>query len=572
MAALPAQDIASGGLDPHGLIGVFPGPAMLVAADGHVRLRNPAAAGIARAWGNGDTRLHDLVEEARSRARPLAELVRLTVAGGNPTTWELTALPLLGQVQAQGRAGPARVDVLLLGRDATLERNLYGALARSRQMFKDLVDCSSDFAWETSEGGTFRYVSQRGALGYSATELDGMPAAILVDRDRSAGAADPFSSPVPLEDEEIWLRGKDGASRCILVSCVPVAGDGDSGPVVRGVCRDITAMRQREADLAEVLERERLVGQIVDAMRNSLEPARALQVAAESLSYATGADYAFVLRADHDGLRLAHRVGVQGREADQILAAVTAQLAIERPAVRDALEGEVGGFGTLAGVAWYDHQMRGALVLARAGATPWRAEDHTLVAAVADQLGIAIAQIGHMEQLERLSRSDELTGLMNRRAFHEELAVRLRQHARSGRPAALLYLDVDNFKPINDRFGHERGDRVLRALGRILVERSRAGDIPVRLGGDEFALWLDDVAEAGAVAKALALQTTQEALMAAAECWDPPLSLSIGIAMIDPAGAESPFDLIARADQAMYAAKRQGKNRYHVSAREPASP
>lgn len=138
--------------------------------------------------------------------------------------------------------------LLLLGRDSTLERNLTQALMQSRQLFKDLVTCSTDFAWETKADGSFGFVSPRGALGFSARELEGTSARNLLAEetpDTPRPAVLPFETETPMEAAEIFLRRKDGSVGCFEVSCLPVRDTKGTWLGVRGVARDVTEARER---------------------------------------------------------------------------------------------------------------------------------------------------------------------------------------------------------------------------------------------------------------------------------------------------------------------------------------
>ena len=104
------------------------------------------------------------------------------------------------------------------------------------------------------------------------------------------------------------------------------------------------------------------------------------------------------------------------------------------------------------------------------------------------------------------ARTDALTGLLNRRAFYERAEAEIRRARRSGAPLVLAYLDVDDFKGVNDRFGHETGDRVLAALARALSRSVRGADTVARLGGDEFAVLFPDAGPAAAEALAAQLE------------------------------------------------------------------
>lgn len=159
------------------------------------------------------------------------------------------------------------------------------------------------------------------------------------------------------------------------------------------------------------------------------------------------------------------------------------------------------------------------------------------------------------EELERLVVRDTLTPLYNRRHFIACLAERLNRLERYGAQSALVFVDVNGMKLINDTFGHSAGDYALLHVARMLGACVRNTDIAARVGGDEFALLLDGVSEGGAADKARQLAS----MIAETECRFGnhllPLSASFGCTDLRP--GDSDFAAIARADMAMYSAKRQ---------------
>jgi diguanylate cyclase (GGDEF)-like protein len=219
----------------------------------------------------------------------------------------------------------------------------------------------------------------------------------------------------------------------------------------------------------------------------------------------------------------------------------------------------------------YRGASNGALLLWRgAGDGAFSDGDRAVIADVADQLGIAIAQVVHHERIVQLSRTDELTGLLNRRACFEELARRLETPEAKRRPGALLYLDLDNFKVLNDHAGHGAGDDVLRAFAHILRQNTRGADVTARLGGDEFVVWIDGIGPGVAETRARAILEAFRALAPVSGDAERPLSVSMGLALYAPQSHETPEALVARADHAMYAAKQAGRGqlRYATSLRE----
>lgn len=158
---------------------------------------------------------------------------------------------------------------------------------------------------------------------------------------------------------------------------------------------------------------------------------------------------------------------------------------------------------------------------------------------------------------QELSLHDPLTGLLNRRALAGALSVEARRLNRRHYPLTLAYLDIDDFKKINDLLGHEAGDDYLRQIALVLKNTVRATDFVARLGGDEFAILLP---ETGPTAARLTIAKVQESLLALIQQREPSVTVSIG-AITFETSADSPAEMIRVADEAMYEVKRSGKNR-----------
>ena len=162
--------------------------------------------------------------------------------------------------------------------------------------------------------------------------------------------------------------------------------------------------------------------------------------------------------------------------------------------------------------------------------------------------------------LDMQARTDALTGLLNRRGFESQMAFALALARRSQRDLSLIAVDVDHFKRVNDTYGHEAGDEVLRRLGQTLAARLRSSDVVARLGGEEFVALLPDTDLTGAQAIAQAL------VDAMAEQHDPVvgrITVSAGVGTMRDL-QDTGADMLRRADAALYEAKRQGRNRVCV--------
>ena len=167
-------------------------------------------------------------------------------------------------------------------------------------------------------------------------------------------------------------------------------------------------------------------------------------------------------------------------------------------------------------------------------------------------------------RLEQLSMSDGLTGIANRRCFDHRLLLEWERHADNGRPLALLLVDVDCFKALNDAHGHLHGDECLRRIAQLCAAAlDDAQGIVARYGGEEFALLLTDCAmqDAHAFAEQLRLRVEDLALCNPRSHVSTVATVSVGIGVVVPSPARDPQFLVAAADQALYSAKNEGRNR-----------
>jgi diguanylate cyclase (GGDEF)-like protein/PAS domain S-box-containing protein len=165
------------------------------------------------------------------------------------------------------------------------------------------------------------------------------------------------------------------------------------------------------------------------------------------------------------------------------------------------------------------------------------------------------------ERIERLALEDPLTGLPNRRAFQRVLRRALARALRQGARMALVLIDVDGLKPVNDSFGHDRGDLLLRSIAERLSRVVRGADLVCRIGGDEFGVVLDGIPNAAAAEEVAARMVAEASKPLIVETDHIPASVSVGIAVF-PQDADTEETLYKKADIALYQSKKSGGNRW----------
>ncbi|WP_321397109.1 diguanylate cyclase domain-containing protein [Emcibacter sp.] len=555
----PLPDLSAYNFKPEMIIELYPGPALMVDDSHNVLHHNIHAIGIVEALKNNDPSLAGLI--SRSLTNNCPDMQKLVINDSKGIRhYNLGTFPasLAGTGNKQA--------VLITARETTVEHNLTNALVDSRQMFKDLVSCSSDFSWETDSQGRFKYVSPKGILGYTAYELNGKAAADLIVGNEGKN---PFDTLDAIHDMEVWVQRNDGTKACILVSSVPIIDNKSSWQGARGVCRDITVIREREAALRKIGKREHILNRIITTIRDISKPDEI---------------FTNLMNATLEGIRARHgciieitksRSGVldtrvrssSGNLDDDGLIETLRRKALEvgrdntASDTRTALTLTLDGRSILCSITQHHNEPNGAFFLIRDDqGQEWSEDDAILFNGIASHLGIALEQIHNQEELEYLSRTDELTGLLNRRAFSEEVRKRIAHQKRSRENCALLFVDLDNFKTVNDQMGHATGDEVLQKVAELLSKNTRIGDYVCRLGGDEFALWLENVDTDVAMEKASELVAGRRQLHKITGTLSPAPGLSIGVAVSTPRENPTLDQLLERADTALYEVKKAGKN------------
>ena len=448
--------------------------------------------------------------------------------------------------------------------EISAEAALRDALLESRQRWRDLVSMAGDVAFETDADGHFAFVAPDMVAGWAASQLIGQPAELLLAKVDGASAFNPFRPSGAVRRRRAWLRRPDGGSVCMAFSAAPLF-DG-RGEIVgaRGVGQDMSEQDAHDAVVAASLRRVELLDHILWRMRQEVLAPRMMRAALESLMTALGAE----------GCAVVDMIG------DGVTASVLHQLGDGFPLVRTTVLSLLESGGTEAAQAsapdgrlvlvcpsrWRQGEQTGFALWRYPGGRPWDADELILASSATGIIRVILEHDEIQREMARQARTDPLTGLINRRAFLEEVARRTERLECEGMPGTLLFVDLDNFKELNDERGHEVGDEALCITARLLRATVRPADLVARLGGDEFALWLDGADEFAASERAEKLrQDSPKALAHLGAPADLKLTMSIGIATRWPRRGEDLETTIRRADQAMYQVKRTGRGHWRVA-------
>jgi len=529
-------------------LAVFPGPTLEITAEGEIRALNAAGRRLMTVLDRRDANeaavaLMKLIKTACDQHDAARAVLSLPGDDdGGTRTLDVTVVP----------TGAREAFVLGVDVTSTLE-----AIATSERRYRELVELAADFAWETGRDGTFTFVSGTRAMGHATRVLVGKNPRDLLLRDPGAAAILPFNTPAPVYQQEVWVKNADGGPVCLAVSATPVFNKDGQRIGARGVCHDVTSSRLVDSSETRRKVRERVIRHINDSVLKHNTAKGMLDTAARAICHAIEGSACEIFLFDDQGrpVRAAQfgDTGIAERYSVQL---------VKRMDPNDLHQAVVAGRPVLGMMTGSENGATGVFLIWHVEPNAeWTEENEMLLAELREQFSGVMSQIAEQRKLETLSRFDELTGLVNRRFFHEELDTRLEKSQDRGKRGTLIFVDLDNFKLVNDRLGHDKGDAVLRKLSDILRSNTREGDLIGRLGGDEFVMWLDDTDANVAVKRGEKLLDAARSLKNLSGAPDKPLAISLGVAIYDPRTGETRDGLIARADAAMYEAKNGGKGR-----------
>jgi len=369
-------------------------------------------------------------------------------------------------------------------------------------------------------------------FGYRREELLGQPIEILWPervRDRyRANLELYFELDHPLRfSERAYGRRKDGTEFIGEMSWGIVASD--DGPLLLAIGRNISERLESEARLRRQSEQQAAVAALGERALRGVAPEELSKEAAERVRATLGIERVAVLEGPRE---------------------IAAWGALEAGASKVSVPIHTGD------------RVHGALVAATEREAAFGPEEGSFLQAVANVLAIAFSRLHVEEQMRHQALHDSLTGLANRALCRDRIQHALALSDREGGNAAVLFVDVDNFKRVNDVFGHAAGDQLLIALAERMVTTVRPADTVARLGGDEFVVVCEHVDERTALALGWRLAAAVQQPITAGGT-EHQLAASIGIALGSGAGTD-PDVLIGHADAAAYRAKEAGSGRVEL--------
>jgi len=475
--------------------------------------------------------------------------------GGNPSLavlcvkWRPTE-SLLTMNQIAAKSDSARAD--------PIGNPLRGALVESRQRWRDLVSVAADLVFETDAAHRITFVMPDPALGWAASELLGKPAATLLAGGEGTVGFNPFRPATSLRGRRAWIRRGDGSVACLVFAAAPLLDAAGRIIGARGLGMDVTDQDGQEGFAAAALRRASVIDGILARVRQEVLAPRMMRALLEELASAVGAEGAAVVA---EGPVILHQIGSGAGFVLETIAAMM-QRSDEAGSI---LADQAGGRSIL--VSPCQTRFGEAVVLAlwrSPGPRGWDVDDRMVAGSTSCIIRMVLEHHSIQREMARRARTDPLTGLINRRAFMEELPRHIDRLEREQLPGTLVFADLDNFKAVNDQLGHEMGDLVLCRAAELLRGTVRPTDLVARLGGDEFAVWMNGADQLTAAERAETLRVQSPSALAEVIGNDTPaLGFSIGIATRH--AGEEVESVIRRADMAMYQVKRDGRGNWRVS-------
>ena len=501
----------------------------------------------------------------------------INVCAAEADAFDVEELDLLAQL-----AGDLAYGLAVLHTRAAL-RQAEGALQDSEERFRNLTESTPDWIWEVDRHGVFTYVSPQihKLLGFGVMEVIGTALLQYLDPDETQRVSEILGAALAEQKQfmafECKALHKGGQAVVLEISGVPFLDPAGRIAGYRGTGRDISSRKRQESLLAgekrilEMLAHEEPLPDILDALAGIYELVYPKGRFASISTYDPGRKLLYMGGAPGLPDSFKHKLDLLAADwrlpdsswetlipiaVDPRFSSVREEVARYGLQSRWALPILSAKGGVLGEIAIYSRDL----------AAPTSA-DREILDRIARLGGVAVEKFHDRRLLSIMAYHDTLTGLPNRALLQDRLRQALIEAERHEQLVALMFLDLDRFKNINDTLGHDKGDLLLKAIAQRLREAVRAGDTVSRPGGDEFIIVLagiDHVDSASRVAQKIMESFSRPFAVENRELF---VSCSIGITLY-------PFDdrdmetLFRNADAAMYHAKDEGRNNFQFYSAE----
>lgn len=468
-------------------------------------------------------------------------------------------------------------------RDITERKKIEEALRQSEQVSKAMLEIAGTGIYLLHDG-CFQYVNHlfETISGYSSDELRGKYSLDYVypdDRDEVRNKAIEVLKGQSHLPYQFRLIRKDGELAWVLDRLASIQYNGKRS--VLGTLTDISEMKRAEAQILEYTKQLEALFNIGVAASRTLDIGELLDSVLDKVLNVMElkAGGIFLFDQQTNGLVLKAYRGASKRfvkkveqmvlsEGFSALVAISGKPLLIPDVESDSRLRHIGikseGIQSFAAVPiMAKEQILGVMAVGGHSARQFPPSATYLLSTIASQIGMAIDNARLYERALQLAFTDSLTGLYNRRYLLDQLDRELARANRNQSSLSLVMMDVDGLKAINDRFGHNEGDIVLKELGSILKINTRASDIAARWGGDEFVLLTSDTDSKGAHRIGERIRSQVERCRPMISGKETSISISVGIASY-PENASGVTELLKRADEAMYNAKGLGKNQVCV--------
>ena len=357
---------------------------------------------------------------------------------------------------------------------------------KSLDRVENLFMTSNNFLWETDNTGIFSFISGASNFGYQPNMILGTCSHEILVPNQNNERSSPFTTRTEISSVEVNIIKADGTTGILLTSALPLFGKNGYWIGARGIGRDVTNDRQRDAELSKAQNKERILQYINNQIREPDGQLSSLESAVQAITKTLAADGCQIFKFENDEDK--PQIIMDGNLPFSIEEALKDGINKDTPLVFDKLDNRFAAY-----VTKYKNRTNGILIFWGIGESKqWDGEDFSLFEQATHLVGVELQHLDIQKSLERLSTTDPLTGLLNRRTFSETLEKKLIHQPKTNITiGSLAYIDLDNFKLINDRLGHQAGDEVLTELSKKLTHLAHGDDLVARLGGDEFAIWFD---------------------------------------------------------------------------------